>query len=111
MPRKTAVLLSVVLAVRVLGIAQSGSEALFNARCVNCHGVDGKGSKTTKMHAADLQSKAVQQLTDDQMYDTIAKGTNHKEYPHAFLYQGMSREQIQGLVKYIRGWGRSSGKK
>src|SRR3954451_15683955 len=102
MKRKTVVLLSMVMAVRVVAVAQSGSEALFNTKCVNCHGVDGKGSKTTKMHPADLRSNAVQQLTDDQMYDTIAKGTNHKEYPHAFLYQGMSREQVQGLVKYIR---------
>jgi mono/diheme cytochrome c family protein len=102
MKRRSAVVLCLVFGMRLLAMSQRGSEALFNAKCVNCHGVDGKGSKTTKMHAADLQSKAVQQLTDDQMYDTIAKGTNHKEYPHAFLYQGMSREQIQGLVKYIR---------
>jgi hypothetical protein len=30
-------------------------------------------------------------------------GTEHKEHPHAFLHTGLTEEQIQGLVKYIRG--------
>ena len=97
---------SMVFVVGLMAVAQSGSEALFNTKCVTCHGVDGKGSKTMKMHPADLQSKAVQQLTDDEMYDTIAKGTNHKEYPHAFLYQGRGSDQVKGLVKYIRTLGK-----
>jgi mono/diheme cytochrome c family protein len=88
-----------------LGMAQK-AEALFNANCAKCHGADGKGSKTTKMHVADLQSKAVQAMTDDQIYESIAVGIHHKEYPHAYLNRGLLREQIQDLVKYIRTLGK-----
>jgi hypothetical protein len=41
-------------------------------------------------------------MSDSDIYDSIAHGTQHKEYPHAFLHIGMAEEQIQGLVKYIR---------
>ncbi len=82
--------------------AASDSEALFVAKCAGCHGTNGKGGRTSKMHVADLSSKPVQQLSDDQLYDTIAKGTQHKEYPHAYEYQGLKKDQIKGLVAYIR---------
>jgi mono/diheme cytochrome c family protein len=108
MKRKTAVAVCLVAAMCGLAVAQSGSESLFNSKCANCHGTDGKGSKTTKMHVADLQSKSVQAMSDDQIFESIAKGTQHKEYPHAFLYQGMTREQVQGLVKYVRTLGKGS---
>ena len=36
------------------------------------------------------------------LYNSIAEGTQHKEYPPAFLHTGLTQEQIQGLVKYIR---------
>ena len=106
--RTLSAVLMCVVAVSGCGMAQSSSEALFNSKCASCHATDGKGSKTTKMHVADLTSKAVQQLNDARMYETIAKGTEHKEYPHAFLYQGMSREQIEGLVAHIRTLGKKS---
>jgi hypothetical protein len=41
-------------------------------------------------------------MSDSDIYDSIAHGTQHKEYPHAFLHIGMAEEQIQGLVKHIR---------
>jgi len=87
-------------------MAQSASETLFNTACAKCHGTDGKGSKTTKMHVMDLQSKAVQGMSDEQMFESIARGKQHKEYPHAYLYQGIMKEQIQDLVKYIRTLGK-----
>ena len=84
------------------------TDALFGANCAKCHGTDGKGSKTTKMHVGDLQSKVVQAMSDDQMYESIGVGVHHKEYPHAYLNRGLMREQIQELVKYIRTLGKKS---
>ena len=41
-------------------------------------------------------------MSDADLYNSIAQGTQHKEYPHAFLHTGLTEEQIHGLVKYIR---------
>jgi mono/diheme cytochrome c family protein len=108
MKRKTAVLMAVAMMMCVSAVAQSSSEALFKTTCVKCHGTDGKGSKTTKMHVADLQSKPVQAMSDDELYESIAIGVRHKEYPHAYLNRGLMKEQIRDLVKYIRTLGKGS---
>ena len=106
MKGKTAVLGFLVITVCGAAMAQNEGAALFNTNCAKCHGADGKGSKTTKMHVADLQSKAVQAMSDDQLYESIGVGRQHKEYPHAYLSRGLMRVQIQDLVKYIRTLGK-----
>jgi len=80
------------------------SEALYSQKCANCHGKDGSGrtTVTSKLAVPDLRSKRIVEMSDSDIYDSIAHGTQHKEYPHAFLHIGMAEEQIQGLVKYIR---------
>ena len=35
-------------------------------------------------------------MRDADIYNSIAHGTQHKEYPHAFLHTGLTEEQIQG---------------
>ena len=107
MKRKTVVLVTLAMMMCGSAMAQQG-EALFNANCVKCHGADGKGSKTTKMHPADLQSKAVQAMSDDQLYESIGIGKQHKEYPHAYLTRVIMKEQIRDVVKYIRTLGKGS---
>jgi hypothetical protein len=44
-------------------------------------------------------------MSDADLCNSIAHGTQHKEYPHAFLHTGLTEEQIHGLVKYICGLG------
>lgn len=80
------------------------SEALYSQRCANCHAKDGSGrtNLASKLAVPDLRSKRIVDMTDSDMYDSIAHGAQHKEYPHAFLHIGMTEEQVQGLVKYIR---------
>jgi mono/diheme cytochrome c family protein len=41
-------------------------------------------------------------MSDAEVYNSIAHGTQHKEYPHAFSHTALTEEQIHGLVKYIR---------
>jgi len=55
-----------------------------------------------KMKVANLRSDEVQKQSDNQLFDSIARGTRHKEYPHAFKYRGLSDSQIRKLVAYIR---------
>jgi len=56
----------------------------------------------SKLAVPDLRLKRIVEMSDTDIYNSIAHGTQHKEYPHAFLHIGMTEEQIQGLVKYIR---------
>jgi mono/diheme cytochrome c family protein len=76
----------------------------YKERCAVCHGDDGAGKTPAqqKMHVPDLRSKQVRAMSDAELYETIAKGTQHKEYQHAFLYTGLTEAEIYDLVKYIR---------
>ncbi len=76
--------------------------ASYTSQCASCHGDDGRGKAKTNFKAPDLHSKAVQDLSDDELYETIARGAKHHDYPHAFLYRGMKEKDIRELVKYIR---------
>jgi mono/diheme cytochrome c family protein len=80
------------------------SEAVYTKKCANCHAKDGSGHTTvaSKMIVPDFRSKQIKDMSDRDIYNSIAHGTQHKEYPHAFLHTGLTEEQIQGLVKYIR---------
>ncbi len=77
---------------------------VFRSRCMMCHGEDGAGKNrtNTKMHPANLRSKEVQSLGDRELYETIAYGAKHHEYPHAFLYTGLTQKQIEAVVAFIR---------
>ena len=79
------------------------SDSLYTKKCANCHAKDGSGhtAVTSKLTVPDLRSKRIN-MSDTDLYNSIAEGTQHKEYPHAFLHTGLTEEQIQGLVKYIR---------
>jgi mono/diheme cytochrome c family protein len=77
---------------------------MFVTQCASCHGADGHGktANAAKLEIPDLRSKKVQDLTDDELYETIARGAKHRNYPHAYLYRGMKEKDIIGLVQYIR---------
>jgi mono/diheme cytochrome c family protein len=88
--------------------AAEDAQALFNAKCSTCHGVkgDGKGHEGMKIKPADLRSAAVQKLSDEELFKTIAYGVGHKEYAHGFIERGLNAEQISGLVTYLRKFAR-----
>ena len=77
---------------------------LYTKQCANCHGTDGRGhtAYATKTPVPDLHSAAVQDLSDTDLYDTIARGNKHRNYPHAYLLRGMKDQEIRDLVAYIR---------
>ena len=56
-------------------ITANGADT-FKAKCASCHGANGTGNtaagKTLKVR--DLSSSVVQALTDNQLYEIIAKG-------------------------------------
>ncbi len=54
------------------------------------------------MEAAALRSRAVQSLSDNELFETIAYGVKHRRYPHAFIGRGLTVKQIQEVMAYIR---------
>lgn len=80
------------------------AESLYRANCINCHAGDGSGKTAyaTRVPVPDLHSKAVQDRTDNELYESVARGNRHKNYPHAYELRGMSSSDIRSLVVYIR---------
>jgi cytochrome c6 len=80
-------------------VAQEAA-ATYKAKCAMCHGPDGKGSPMgVKMGARDFTSADVQNQTDAQLTDAIAKGKGKMP-----AYDGKLKDaEIKDLVAYIRG--------
>ena len=78
--------------------------AAFQKHCASCHGMDGKADTTAgkKMNIPPFSSDAVQEHSDDELYDHIANGTGHRGYPHAFAKKGMAPGDIRNIVAFIR---------
>jgi len=81
--------------------AQTGGEALYKAKCVACHGADGKGEttvgKTNKVR--DLGSADVQKQSDDELAGIIGNGKGKMPA----YGKSLKAEQLKDLVAYIRG--------
>lgn len=101
--RKLLFLFSIPFAA-VLLHAQASADSLFVSKCATCHGKDGAGKTAfaQRTRIPDLGSSEVQSMSDRAIYDSIAKGTGHKEYPHSFAMRGMSTSEIESLVKKVR---------
>lgn len=80
--------------------AQTNSQKLYSAKCAACHAPDGSGNtgmgKTLKVR--DLRSPEVQNQSDDQLYEIIAKGKGKMPSYEKTL----KSDEIKGLVRYIR---------
>ncbi|HKV04853.1 MAG TPA: cytochrome c [Candidatus Acidoferrales bacterium] len=77
----------------------SAGQQTFESNCVVCHGKDGTGTAAGKsLKAPDLNSEAVQKLTDQQIADQISNGKNNMPPFKSTL----NNEQIKGLVAYVR---------
>jgi len=87
-----------------LRLSASDAAAIFKDKCSSCHGIDGaaKTAAGKKLGAADLRSKQVVEMSDEEMFETIGRGVEHKKYPHSFLYTGLTEQQVRGLVAHIR---------
>jgi mono/diheme cytochrome c family protein len=82
---------------------QSGAE-VYAARCASCHGADGAGKTNaakTFNGLPDLRT-AISGMSDKQVFETIARGTDHKKYPHVFLQAGVTADQVNEIVTHLR---------
>lgn len=77
--------------------------ATYKAKCVACHGADGKGSAMgQKMGAHDFASADVQKETDAELAEIIGKGKG-KMPKYA---DKLKDPEIKDLVTYIRTLGK-----
>jgi mono/diheme cytochrome c family protein len=71
--------------------------------CAACHGADGSGRASTAIgKIPDLRSKAIADLSDEKLFDAIARGGAHQAYAHSFLNLGVSESDLRGIEKYVR---------
>ena len=102
--RRTVIICLLLLLGTALVHAQDEGSALFKANCARCHNAngDGKTAAGEKMKIPDLRSPEIQKMSDEQLFQTIGNGAQHKQYPHTFLSKGMKEGEIRQLVAYIR---------
>ncbi len=89
------------LAVAVLALAAAAraedAGALFQKKCVACHGKDGKGSPAgVKLGVKDLTAT---KLSEPQLVDVITNGRNKMMANKGKL----SDTEIASLAKYVKG--------
>jgi mono/diheme cytochrome c family protein len=79
-------------------VAQDGSK-LYQGKCIGCHAADGSGSAIgKKLGAHDFHSPEIQQMSDAQLSEAIAKGKNKMPA----YEKSLKPDDIKGLVAYIR---------
>jgi cytochrome c6 len=94
--------LTVVLAVAFVCSTWAFADAAadYKAKCASCHGAEGKGDTPAGkgMKVKDLASDEVQKQSDADLATIIEKGKKPM-----LGYEGkLSKDQIDGLVKYVR---------
>lgn len=102
---RSFLLVTIVTLLLGAAMAQNETEALFHGRCSRCHGLDGAGHTAPgkNLGVPDLRSPQVQKQSDDQLFQTIAYGRDHHNYPHVFVSMGVSEREVRSLVRYVRG--------
>ena len=92
-------ILTAVASVSVLAAAEDGA-ALFQVKCVACHGPKGAGKPALK--GTDLLSDQAKKATDAALTESILDGGAAKKASHAFGKKGITPDQVKMLVAHIR---------
>ena len=86
--KRTAIIVTICML--LVPLAALADEALYKAKCVSCHGADGK--KSAKV---DLTSAKVQDKTDDALVTFLTTHAVHKS-------KVASPDDAKSVVKYLR---------
>jgi mono/diheme cytochrome c family protein len=77
--------------------------AAYVKHCASCHSTDGSGRASSAIgRIPDLRSKAIASMSDEVLFDAIARGDKHKAYAHSFLNLGVSESELRGVERYLR---------
>ncbi len=81
------------------------AKSLYEKDCTKCHGADGKGQTKMgqKLGAKDYTDAKVQaDLTDEAAFKAIKEGLKKEDKTLMKPTEGLSDEDIKGLVAYMR---------
>ena len=89
--------------------SKSPGASIFRNKCVLCHGTDGSGKTPLgkQLQAADLHSKDVQKLSDEELHTIIHNGQANMP---SFAEQ-LSDAEIDQVLKQVRAFGKTAPKK
>ena len=87
-----------------------GKNLFVKAKCIKCHGEDGKGDteKGQELKAPDFTNAGFQkEAKDDEMTDIILNGSKDKMLKILMppYKDKLSRDEVQVLVRYVRSLG------
>jgi cytochrome c553 len=103
--KKTVSLVIALLAVSALSVCAADAKATYEKDCAKCHGKDGKGQTMMgkKKGAKDYTDPKVQaELTDEAAFKAIKEGYKKDGQEVMKPSEGLSDEEIKGLVAYMR---------
>ena len=94
----------VLLLIAALPCAADDAKATFGSKCTPCHGADGSGNTPMgkKIGAKSLGSPDVQKKSDADLAKVIGAGSGKMP---SFAGK-LSADQIAGLVKFVRSFGK-----
>jgi mono/diheme cytochrome c family protein len=82
----------------------SAGAGIFKAKCVLCHGADGTGNTPLgkQLQAANLHSKDVQKLSNEELYKIVHDGqTNMPPFG-----EQLTDNEIDQVIQYVREFGK-----
>ena len=103
---KKALILTATLLVAALANAGDAKET-YDKACAKCHGADGKGKTKMgeKLGIKDLtEAKVQEELKDDAAFKAIKEGIKKDDKVLMKPVEGLSYDDIKGLVKLVRGF-------
>ena len=103
---KKALILTATLLVAALANAGDAKET-YDKACAKCHGADGKGKTKMgeKLGIKDLtEAKVQEELKDDAAFKAIKEGIKKDDKVLMKPAEGLSDDDIKGLVKLVRGF-------
>ena len=104
--KKILPIIIALLAVSAVSVTAADAKALYEKECAKCHGADGKGETKMgkKMGAKDYTTAKVQdELKDEAAFKAIKEGYKDKDGKVIMKpSEGMTDEDIKGLVAYMR---------
>jgi cytochrome c len=102
-----AVMITAVALFLVLPNLSWAQEDIYKAKCVGCHGADGKGTAAgQKMGAPAFSSDKVQKASGTDLADFIENGGPQKKASHAFAAKGVSAADATKLAAYVKALGK-----
>jgi mono/diheme cytochrome c family protein len=103
---KKSILIAVVISVWAAWAVQAEEgKALYTQQCAKCHGQDGKGETRMgkKLGVKDYTDPKVQDaLKDDAAVKAIKEGLKKDDSTLMKPAEGLTDDQIKGLVAYMR---------